>query len=198
MEQYRNQDGTYTSPKNGKTYKSLKAFIAHWNYNGRSGFENRLYNVGCKFCKKDVICSNIKRHEINCYLNPDNLKQCLVCGSAIKNHKTSKGTCSRACSNVFFKNVRKRKTLITYRSICFDAHGKSCVVCGENKIVTVHHINENHNDHRKENLVPLCPTHHQYMHSRYKGEIQPFIDKFLEKISLPGPDLAIDWDCIAI
>jgi hypothetical protein len=72
------------------------------------------------------------------------------------------------------------------------------VVCGENKIVTVHHINENHNDHRKENLVPLCPTHHQYMHSRYKGEIQPFIDKFLEKISLPGPDLAIDWDCIAI
>ena len=29
MEQYKNADGTYTSPKNGKTYKSFKSFNAH-------------------------------------------------------------------------------------------------------------------------------------------------------------------------
>ena len=184
MDQYRNQDGTYTSPKNGKTYLSLKAFTAHWYHNSRGGFSDRLYDVVCPYCSTEVICSNIKRHIDHCHLNPKNLKECVVCGAAIKNYKKSKGTCSRICSNTFFKESRKRKSLVRYRSICFDAHGKSCVVCGENKIVTVHHINENHKDNRPENLVPLCPTHHQYMHSRYKVEIQPYIDIFLSNLSV--------------
>ena len=34
------------------------------------------------------------------------------------------------------------------------------------------------------NLIPLCPTHHSYVHSRYKDEIQPIIDKFVEEYKL--------------
>lgn len=70
-----------------------------------------------------------------------------------------------------------------YQSTCWLFHGKKCIVCDENKIVSVHHINENHYDNRPENLVPLCPTHHQYVHSRYREEIQPIIDKYIREFT---------------
>ena len=45
-------------------------------------------------------------------------------------------------------------------------------------------MNEDHSDDRIENLVPLCPTHHQYMHSRYKSEILPKVEEYVEKFKL--------------
>ena len=33
MEEYKNDDGTYTSPRNGKTYKNLKEKILRTNLN---------------------------------------------------------------------------------------------------------------------------------------------------------------------
>ena len=48
-------------------------------------------------------------------------------------------------------------------------------------IVAVHHYNGNHDDDRIENLVPLCPTHHQYVHSKYKHLVQDTIDRYVEE-----------------
>jgi hypothetical protein len=53
-------------------------------------------------------------------------------------------------------------------------------VCGENKIVAVHHLNEDHADNTISNLVPLCPTHHQYMHSKFKDEILDIVMQYVE------------------
>jgi hypothetical protein len=104
---------------------------------------------------------------------------CPVCGKP-KKHKRNK-TCSYACSNKLFRSGKDNPNYNgeSYRNKCFEEHGKACLVCGEDKIVAVHHVNENHEDNRVENLVPLCPTHHQYLHSRYKGEVQPYVDKYL-------------------
>jgi 5-methylcytosine-specific restriction endonuclease McrA len=60
-------------------------------------------------------------------------------------------------------------------------HKKECVICGENKIVAVHHYDENHNNDSIENLIPLCPTHHNYVHSRYKDEVIDTINKYREE-----------------
>lgn len=184
MEQYRNQDGTYTSPRNGKTYKSLKAFTSHWYYAGTTNpdvWKSRLYNVVCLYCKEEVGVSNIKKHELSCYLNPVNLRSCIVCDSPIKDYKKSKGTCSHACSNKHFRHLRNKPERYTsYRTICWEHHDKVCIVCGEDKIVEVHHANEDHSDNRPENLIPLCPTHHQYIHSRYRDEVQPLIDEYIK------------------
>jgi hypothetical protein len=68
-----------------------------------------------------------------------------------------------------------------YRTTCFAYHKKQCVVCGEDKIVSVHHMNEDRTDNSPENLIPLCPTHHQYFHSRYRNEVEHKIVKYLEK-----------------
>lgn len=188
MEQYKNSDGTYTSPKNGKTYKSLKAFIAHWHYAGHvnpSSFAKRLYNLKCQFCNDEVIVSNHKRHEQACYLNPANIRHCEVCQQPIKDYKNSKGTCSHSCSNKFFSHLRnKPEKYSRYTTICWKEHKKECVVCGEDKIVAVHHMNEDHNDNRIENLVPLCPTHHTYMHSKYKSEILPIVEEYVKQVKL--------------
>ena len=184
---YQNLDGTFTSPKNGKEYKSLKAFISHWCNPGTGGWSkvNRSKSE-CKFCDKEYGISNVKKHEQHCYLNPINLAECNFCKKPIKNYTTSKGTCSKSCSNSFFKVGKNNGNFkgTSYQYLCFANHEKKCVVCGENKIVAVHHYNEIHTDNRPENLVPLCPTHHQYMHSRFSIEIKHIVDDYINKFKL--------------
>lgn len=121
------------------------------------------------------------------------IKKCPVCNSefkTMKGHKREKVTCSHSCSNSFFrsgdsnpnwKGDERIKFETEYRRICFEHHKKECVVCGENKIVAVHHYDENHNNNLLDNLIPLCPTHHQYVHSRYKNEVLPIIEMYRNK-----------------
>jgi ribosomal protein S27AE len=109
-------------------------------------------------------------------------KKCPVCGTEFESkvdHKHEKTTCSYACANTYFRSGQFNPNWkdYTYRSTCFEKHKKECVICGENKIVAVHHFDENHNNNSIENLIPLCPTHHQYVHSKYKDEV---MDKIVE------------------
>jgi len=186
--QYQNSDGTFTSPKNGKIYKSLKAFRAHWfNNPAGAGFKRlNLIKKDCQYCSSKYGLSNLKRHEEKCYLNPKNIRECLHCSKPIKDYIGSKGTCSRSCANSFFKVGENNGNFKgdSYQFLCFSNHKKECIVCGENKIVAVHHYNENHEDNRIENLVPLCPTHHQYMHSRYAEEIKHIVDNYVNTFIL--------------
>jgi len=97
---------------------------------------------------------------------------------------TRKGaiTCSRACANRLFRTKQRnpRWSEDAYRSTCFANHEKKCVVCGETKIVAVHHYDGNHENNAPENLIPICPTHHCYVHSRYAAEVMPKIDEYRE------------------
>ena len=131
----------------------------------------------CDYCNNNFSLTNFKKHEDSCKKNPKNLKECPCCK---KLHSKDGVTCSYACSNTHFKHLRnKPEKHIRYRTICFNHHKKKCVICGEEKIVAVHHMNENHNDNRPENLIPLCPTHHQYIHSRYKKEVIEKINNYI-------------------
>lgn len=146
-----------------------------------SGKKINFRRTSCIYCEVVFTIGHIKKHEINCYLNPLNLKLCVVCEKPIIDYKNSKGTCSHSCSNVHFKDLRNKPERRTrYPTICFAYHEKKCVVCGETKIVAVHHLNGDRTDNRPENLIPMCPTHHQYFHSRYIDEVRPFIDEYLK------------------
>lgn len=139
--------------------------------------------VSCQHCNKETTVGNIKKHEDSCFMNPKVMQRCAVCDSIIKNYKTSKGTCSRSCANKFFRSGEDNGNWkgSKYQSICFNHHDKKCVVCGEDKIVAVHHYDHNHENNDPKNLVPLCPTHHSYVHSRYVSEVQPVIDEYVKK-----------------
>lgn len=90
--------------------------------------------------------------------------------------------CSRSCAASVggqAKSERLKDSERSYRSLCFKYHKKECVVCGEDKIVAVHHYDHNHNNNKPENLVPLCPTHHQYIHSEYNYLVEDKVKNYV-------------------
>jgi hypothetical protein len=192
LDDFKNVDGTYTSPRNNKVYKTLKSFRAHWHYAGHvksDTLSKRLYKTNCQFCCEEIGISNLKKHERTCYLNPSVLTECKVCSKPIKNYKESKGTCSYSCANIYFRSGESNGNWQgnSYKSICFLHHDKKCVVCGENKIVAVHHYDYDHSNNDPANLIPMCPTHHQYVHSRYAKEVLPIIEEYIKEwIQLGG------------
>jgi hypothetical protein len=90
--------------------------------------------------------------------------------------------CCRACSNSVggqaLSLIREETGVAHYRTICMKYHNFKCVVCNEERIVEVHHLNEDHEDNRPANLIPLCPTHHQYVHSKYRHLVMPIIEAY--------------------
>lgn len=134
----------------------------------------------CQFCGKTTNKANIKKHETSCHLNPINIKPCIVCSKPVKTKDAV--TCSYSCSNKHFRrgpdspNWKEE----AYRSTCFHYHKKACVICGESRIVDVHHLDENRKNNSPENLIPLCPTHHMYWHSRYKHLIENEVLAYVE------------------
>lgn len=185
INQYQNADGTYTSPSNGRIYMSKKSFISHLSFRKTDKTHTwSNYNrekVNCQFCGDLRQKSNIKRHELYCYLNPKNITYCKVCLKPIKNFKTNKATCSRSCSNTYYRKGEGNGNWKSsaYRSTCFLYHKKECVVCGESNIIEVHHYDGNKNNNNPSNLIPLCPTHHQYWHSKYRQLIESIVNLYI-------------------
>lgn len=115
-------------------------------------------------------------------------KDCPICGTKFTTGKDSpreKITCSHSCANSYFRsgvnNPNWKEN--SYRTTCFHFHKKECIVCGEDKIVEVHHFDENNKNNSPNNLIPLCPTHHQYWHSRYKEEIEQIVIDYITKFN---------------
>ena len=105
-------------------------------------------------------------------------KICVCCKQEFKvtNKRTFvvQQTCSYACSNKIFRvgslhggwksyEETPRKSGY-YRRICFERHGKKCIVCGEKLAIDVHHLDGNRKNNHIDNLIPLCANHHRYMH----------------------------------
>lgn len=144
--------------------------LGYQYYNGRTSkvvnkiIEENHLNISHFTSCSEVGGQNIKYEYVD--------KECPVCKKIFKTQNgkdTEKTTCSRSCSNKFFVSKRvPNSKLKKYTTICFRHHKKICVVCGEENIVTVHHYDENNKNNSPENLIPLCPTHHQYWHSKYK------------------------------
>lgn len=143
----------------------------------------------CPHCNIEFRYTTINIHKEKCYLNPKNTRYCAVCQKLLTRQQGT--TCGHKCRANYLPFIKTRVAtrkinnpdlkIGNYKRICFKEHGKKCWVCGEQKVVAVHHINENHEDDRPENLAPLCPTHHQYVHSRYKNEIIPIIEENIKK-----------------
>lgn len=134
---------------------------------------NKYYKYYCKFCGVPLINKfNKNIHEISCLLNPKNVKFC-YCGNIIL--VTDSKTCSYHCANKIFRKKKKRKK-DDHRDIAFRYHKKKCVICDEKNIVEVHHYDNNKNNNNPVNFIPLCPTHHKYIHSKYKILIEDKIN----------------------
>lgn len=133
----------------------------------------------CQFCSELRFINSIERHEKSCRSNPVNLDSCPVCN----NDKLKiRLTCSYGCRNTLLNQGDNHPNWKpeSYRSTCFLHHEKRCVVCGEGNIVEVHHLDENPANNHPENLIPLCPTHHKYWHSRYRSLVESTVLDYIK------------------
>lgn len=148
--------------------------------------------VTCGFCNKQYAKTNIKQHSAACMNNPEVLarkqKICPVCEAVFY---TTATTCSNSCANTHFRSGINNPNYnadsnTAYIRICFSFHKKECIICGESNIVEVHHFDEDHTNNSPENLIPLCPTHHQYFHSKFRDVVSTRIityrDNFIKNI----------------
>lgn len=145
-----------------------------------------------KIFEKDIDIShfdNGKRRFSKERKLPVKTKTCPVCSKLFetKLNLKEKTTCSRSCSNVYFRSGTNHPNWkgSSYRQVCFAEHGKKCIICKESLIVEAHHLDGNRLNHSVENLIPLCPTHHQYWHSSYRNliesQVKNYVTLFLKK-----------------
>jgi HNH endonuclease len=126
------------------------------------------------------VTGNLTKHIKSCSENPINKKLCPVCNNTFSSKST---TCSYACSNKHFRSGENNGNWKedAYRSTCFEYHRKECIICKEENLVEVHHLDENHMNNSPENLIPLCPTHHQYWHSKYKHIVEKQVIDYISE-----------------
>jgi len=160
--------------------KNSLSLLGHRDRN-KDHKENRKIVV-CEYCGKGIANTGIKSHKEYCYLNPKNKRLCPICEAPIKKFKTNK-TCSSRCGSLL-GNITSSNgdTKTNYRAICFHAHGRACLICGEDLFVIAHHIDGNRTNNISENLIPLCHTHHLYIHHHeYNYIIKECIDEYMFK-----------------
>lgn len=145
----------------------------------RSAFYNKLKEVNQERFNKNFGIE--KEFKVTC-------KECESIFSVIEREKLhpqkEQYFCSRVCANSIGGKAKSKKyhydDVAHYTTIAWRYHKKECLICKEQNIVAVHHLNEIHNDNRPENLIPLCPTHHQYMHSKHKVLIESMVNEYVK------------------
>lgn len=106
---------------------------------------------------------------------------CFICGKDVYREprqltRSDKYFCSKSCQtqwrNTFFSGSKhanwKGGQFVAYRRILMrDSRPQICALCGTRdvRILTVHHIDENHKNHRIDNLMWLCHNCHFLIHN---------------------------------
>lgn len=138
----------------------------------------------CSNCGEIIKgAANFKKHKEAC---KKNYKQCLNerCDNNFWDSK-ERSFCSQNCFIDAFKKgeYEVANKLVSYRTLCFEYHEHKCIFCEENNILDVHHLDEDHNHNTPANLVPVCPTHHRYIHHKdfKQGYYNTAIDYLIDK-----------------
>lgn len=185
--------GKQQKPCCEKNYSACPEFIRIAVLGRQKASQNRITNniqykdSYCIYCGKEVKKLGKGRHQFSCFLNPKNIKFCKVCGGYIKHYKNNI-TCSHGCANKLFKQAKGHTPhnkiyfdKVDYRKIARKHHQMKCVICGEDLMVDIHHYDNNHENNDPRNLVPVCPTHHRYLHCKNKYVIKECIDDYVKK-----------------
>jgi len=196
---YKLKNGKYCCSKSSNSCSSMReknsiGVKKNRKYKKDNNIKRTINRVKCKYCNIEFANHNISRHEKACYLNPDIIRYCPICDKIIKYKDHT--TCSQQCAQIYFRDmfdkVRANRDMSwvigepSYINICFKYHDKKCIVCNEDVIVAVHHYDGDKTNNIPTNLVPLCPTHHVYIHSTLENMyiIKECVDEYVEKFKL--------------
>jgi len=149
----------------------------------------------CKNCGKET-----ERHSkdfcITCYkklLWKPKKKICKRCDREMLIH--AKGLCPGCYQFIFHLERNKAWNQKKNYGLDFELYKKltkSCLICGFDKIVDLHHLDENKQNNSIENLIGLCPNHHQMLHNfEFRKEIRQLLAE--KGLTLPE-DKKLDFD----
>jgi len=140
--------------------------------------------------RKEGICKRCGNTKIlqaksmcnNCYkLVGTPIVKCKKCGKEKPHHAF--GFCSNCYLKTFKYDQVKRYSIRKYHNIPLELWKeitKKCLICDFDKIVDLHHLDKNHENTAKENLIGLCPNHHKMLHDeRFREEIEKQINEKL-------------------
>lgn len=130
----------------------------------------------CSNCKKEVI-KHAKGMCITCYKKmhwKPKISVCPKCNRNLPLH--AKGLCGGCYNTTFHLQYNKDQNYKKYHNIepeIYKKVTKSCLICGFDKVVDLHHLDKNRKNNSEENMIGLCPNHHRMMHDlRYKEDIR--------------------------
>ncbi|MFA4952656.1 MAG: hypothetical protein WC584_00365 [Candidatus Pacearchaeota archaeon] len=149
----------------------------------------------CPSCKKEKE-HHAKGYCFNCYRKlswkPKKMI-CKRCGREMALH--SKGLCPGCYNFVFHLQKNKDWSRNKRHNISTELYKKiteKCVVCGFDKIVDLHHLDENNKNNLEENFIGLCPNHHKMIHDfKFRREIRDILKQ--KGFKLPE-DIKIDFN----
>lgn len=149
-------------------YKSKRSPISlHCNDCGHN-WDNVAHYV---LYKGNHECPNCGSHA-----KQQNVFYCANCGkelrkrnSDIKKNKSGNFYCSKQCGNEHKNKVREESgewdnSTSSYRKRAFETYTHKCCVCGwdeDERILEVHHIDEDRANGSINNLCIICPTCHR-------------------------------------
>ncbi|GBE20304.1 hypothetical protein BMS3Abin17_01042 [archaeon BMS3Abin17] len=104
-------------------------------------------------------------------------KECKRCGRIIAIH--AKGLCPGCYQFIFHIEKNKawnKKNLYNLNYEVYNKITEKCIICDFNKLVDLHHLDENRQNNSEENLIGLCPNHHQMLHNfKFRKEIRKLL-----------------------
>lgn len=132
--------------------------------------ELKSYNINKKrgqniYCSKECQMAQQKTGQ---------LVHCAYCNKSIyaTKHRIEKSKsglifCSHSCNASYFNPITKKKEDSgTYRERAFKTYEHKCAICGwsgDERVLEVHHIDENRDNNDLDNLIILCPMCHRYL-----------------------------------
>lgn len=142
--------------------------------------------VSCIICNSEFSgLSQFNKHHESC---KEKYRICEndSCETGFYHKSGKKQYCSHACYHDDFKkgNYSGDKQP-HYRTICFQFHKKECVICKEKIVIDVHHFDHNKQNNSPENLIPLCPNHHRYIHLKgHHKKYELIVIKYIKEKNL--------------
>ena len=125
--------------------------------------------IECTSCKKRLE-HHAKQMCFACYKkNPWKPKKgiCKRCKRDIFIH--AKGFCSGCYNSVYNIDKLRQYYLQKHHNIPISLIKEvtnRCAVCGFDKVIALHPLDNNHKNNIRENLVGLCPNHHKMIHHK--------------------------------
>jgi hypothetical protein len=108
---------------------------------------------------------------------------CPKCNRQLPLH--AKGLCGGCYNTTFHLENAKDHNYRKYHNIepeLYRKITKSCLICGFDKVVDLHHLDKNRKNNSETNLIGLCPNHHHMLHNlKYRDEITRKIQEKLNK-----------------